>query len=240
VFYFYRKIAFKIFTLTYLITGACYMNFIKGSGNIITEDRTIEQFDEISLRGSGTVILTQGDIQNVSVTTDDNIMDLVVTEVKNNRLIIYTEGNIIRSTQYDIDITIPEIESLHVSGSGDVVSNETIVCDDIDLSVSGSGEIELLLQAQDIYSKISGSGEIELEGNADELEVKISGSGNLNAKGLNCEDASVKVSGSGNCKINAIENLNASVSGSGNVYYYGNPDISTSISGSGSVQKRNL
>jgi predicted small secreted protein len=234
-----KRIILVILTLS-LISTACYFNMIKGSGNVIQEERELNQFNEIGLRGTGTVILTQGDVQKVTITTDDNIMDLVQTNVKNGKLIIYTEGNIMHYTKFDIDITIPEIKAISVSGSGDVVSNEQLQCDDLELNVSGSGEIVISVNAEDIEASISGSGEIALQGEAGEVETRISGSGNMKARELTCKDASIRVSGSGNCRINATENLDVKVSGSGNVYYYGNPDISTNVSGSGSVQKRSL
>lgn len=222
-----------------LLTTSCFFDYTKGSGNVISEQRDLPPFNEISLRGTGNLILTQGDNQFVEIITDDNIMPLITTEVKRRKLVINTKGNIVRSTELTFDITIPKINGIYVSGSGSIEGNEIIRCEDIDIKVSGSGKVNLLLNAEDIDSRISGSGKIKLEGNAEELKIKISGSGNLDAKNLSCEDVSVKISGSGDCSVNAALNLDVSVSGSGNIYYSGNPDISTSISGSGSVVKRN-
>lgn len=224
-------------TSVVLITTSCFFDYTKGSGNVISEQRDLPPFNEISLRGTGNLILTQGDNQFIEIRTDDNIMPLITTEVKGRKLIIAMKGNIIRSTELTFDISIPEIKGLYVSGSGNIEGNETIRCEDIDIKVSGSGKVNLFLNAEDIASQISGSGTIILEGNAVELKVKISGSGNLDAEGLRCEDASVKVSGSGSCSVNAALKLDVKVSGSGNVYYWGNPDISTKVSGSGSVIK---
>ena len=232
-----KKNLLLIIISSVLILSACFFDTIKGSGNIITEERELAPFDEISLRVSGNVIITQGENQSVEISTDDNIMSIITTEVKNGKLVICSRGNIFRYSKLEIDIIIPEIQGLYVSGSGHIRGNEEILCNDIDIKVSGSGKVNLTLSAEDINTNISGSGKINLNGKAEELKVKISGSGDLNSEDLACEDASVRVSGSGDCRINATEDLDASISGSGNVYYKGNPDISTKVSGSGSVQK---
>ncbi|NOZ45988.1 MAG: DUF2807 domain-containing protein [Chlorobi bacterium] len=220
------------------VFSSCNLRYTKGSGNIITENREVAPFSEINLKGSGNIVLTQGTQQQIEIAADDNIIPLISTEVRNGTLIISTKGGIIRPTKLNYDITIPEISSLKISGSGRIEGNEKISCEDLDLKISGSGNINLFVSAEEINAKISGSGKMKLKGASEDLEVKISGSGDLDAKDLLVENALIKVSGAGECYVNASENLNAHVSGSGNIYYIGNPDISTKISGSGSVQKR--
>ena len=150
-------------TAIVLITTSCFFDYTQGSGNVISEQREVPPFNEISLRGTGNIILTQGGNQFVEIRTDDNIMPLVTTEVKGRKLIIGTKGNIVRSTELTFDIIIPEIIGLYVSGSGNIEGNETIRCEDIDLKVSGSGGVNIFLIAEDIDSKISGSGKIKLK-----------------------------------------------------------------------------
>ncbi len=229
-----------IITLISLTFSACFFDHIKGSGNIVSEERVVPVFNEISIKGAGTIILTQGDSQSLKIETDDNILPAITTEVSRDKLIISTQGSILNFTSLVYEITLPVIYGIEVSGSAKVHGNEKINAEDIDLKISGSGEIILLLSAVEVNTNITGSGKIKLNGAAEEIRIKISGSGDCDAKEFSCEDARVKVTGSGNCKINATENLDVSVSGSGDVYYYSNPDISTSISGSGTVQKRNL
>ena len=55
---------------------------VTGSGTIISEEREVPIFNQISLKGSGKVILTKGENQNVRVNTDENIMPHIQTEVK--------------------------------------------------------------------------------------------------------------------------------------------------------------
>ena len=66
--------------------GGCSSHTVKGSGNVVSEDRTVSVFDEIQLKGTGNVILTKGEMQSIEIVTDDNILPLIETHVRNKIL----------------------------------------------------------------------------------------------------------------------------------------------------------
>ena len=61
---------------------------INGSGDIVTESRDVSGFDKVALAGFGDVTIEVGDEESLTVSTDDNIMPYVTTEVKNNTLVL--------------------------------------------------------------------------------------------------------------------------------------------------------
>jgi hypothetical protein len=84
------KTTFKLVAFLLTITLlSCNANLnlndgVEGSGNVITEKRTInESFDKISASTGVTVIVEQGSPNDVEVETDDNLMQYVITKVEN-------------------------------------------------------------------------------------------------------------------------------------------------------------
>jgi hypothetical protein len=74
-------------------------------------------------------------------------------------------------------VTVPEIDGLSVTGSGDIIARSDIESRILDLVVSGSGDIDLgRLSAERIKAVISGSGDIVIEedGSTDDLNAVIS------------------------------------------------------------------
>ena len=137
-----------------------------------------------------------------------------------------------------IYVTSPTYERLTVSGSGNIVGQNTLQSKEMYIGVSGSGKVNLDIKVVDLDSKISGSGNMNLEGTARNTNLQISGSGNLDAEDLASENCQVRISGSGNCRVQVDNTLDSRVSGSGNVYYRGNPEkLSNHSSGSGSIKK---
>lgn len=219
--------------------NGCSKETVKGSGEVIAEERQLSEFKTIRLKGVGRIVLTQGEPHAVSIETDDNIMPLIETEIQNDQLII-SQGNYnLRPTKLDFHITVAHLKGIAISGAGDVIGKSRFVSDDFAAKISGSGDMDLELDVANLETAISGSGSMNLTGRADRHDAQISGSGRINAFDMQARNVSLKISGSGDCKVNATEILHARISGSGDVFYKGHPRITSKMSGSGSLESRN-
>ena len=198
-----------------LLLSACGLVYVRGSGNLISEPRSVSDFDRVSLSGSGEVIITQSGEESLIVETDDNVMEYVTTSVRGGTLYLGFEAKKARAvspSRLSFSLDVKDLVGLKISGSGSVDS-ASIDTDRLEVEVSGSGDVRIdSLTADEVDVRISGSGNVELAGEAAEQDVTISGSG----------DATVW----------AIDSLDARISGSGSVKYYGRP--TTNLSGSGS------
>ena len=163
---------------------------------------------------------------------------------KNGKLIVKTEsGYNLQPSSWKgkgILITIPvtDINSMVLSGSGDVEGKTKLVSDHFEVVMSGSGDMDLEIESDEIDVTLSGSGDIVLKGSSDKLRVTVSGSGDVKAYDLSAREVDATVSGSADIKVTASEYLRARVSGSGDIHYRGNPEkIDTKTAGSGDIQK---
>lgn len=224
--------------LLFLITAYVMFAAISVSAQK-TEDRSVGTFTKVSMGISGDVYISQGYTPKLTVEADAEILGLIVTEVKNDELKIrYSQSRVKSKTPIRIWITTAEIEGLYLSGSGNIITETAIKANEMELKLSGSGNINVKdLSCDEVSSAISGSGNIDVTGSADELSIAISGSGDCNADEFKTKETDVKISGSGNCKVNATKDLTVTVSGSGSVFYVGNPTIDASISGSGKIRQ---
>lgn len=213
---------------------------IKGNGNIITTTRTISKFDKIAVSGSFYVTLVKGKQKTITIEASDNLIEVIETEVENGLLKIkFKSGwNIRTYKKVNITVTFNTLSSISLSGSGNLTSANEIISNNLNLKISGSGNMKFKLFTDNLTTAISGSGNLKLSGETNIVTCSISGSGNLNASDLKATIINAKVSGSGNVKIQALEEIHARVSGSGNISYTGNPTIiKAKSSGSGSVRK---
>ncbi len=211
-------------------------NFSSAAGE---EERDVKNFSEIAMSISGTVYIKQGSSFKVILEGDQNDLDKIETVVEGDKLNIKTKSwtnNIGKITAY---VTCPKIEGLYVAGSGAMIAENDIATGELDIAVSGSGELKLKgVQGEEIEIRVSGSGDVyfENEGRAEEADISISGSGKVYADNLQVNKCDAHISGSGSCKIHVTNELEARISGSGSVYYKGNPKIDASSSGSGKVK----
>lgn len=208
------------------------------------QERNVPSFSKIALRISANVHLVQDKKQSVKIEAKSSVLEDIITEVKDNTLNIRFPNNYffrsINTGKIDIYITVPEIDGLSVSGSGDIITDE-LKTQNLDMAISGSGNIKIGdLSVNRISAAISGSGGININdgGVADEMSVSISGSGNVKASDFEAQNVSARISGSGNCSVKSNGSIKARIAGSGSIYYAGNPSVDSSVAGSGRVKKR--
>lgn len=231
--------------ITFLIIGlVCSLSLtscqkIINIGPEVTEERDLKDFTDVETKGSFNVLITQGNEYSVVLKGGKNILGVIETTVKSKQLLIKVKSgrSIPSSAEITVYITMPEVHDLEVSGSGDIELENDLITTDINLKVSGSGNIRVpYLEATNLDAKISGSGRIEVEGGKVHREnLNIKGSGDIDAYDLMANKAKVKITGSGNVYVYVVEHLDVEITGSGDVHYRGDPTVETRVSGSGRV-----
>ena len=210
-----KRITISICILLFTLT-ACTKDTIEGSGSPISEIRNVANFTKVSSEGVFEVTITQGDVQSVEVTADDNIIQRVKTEVVDNELRLYLDDHNYKDISLKANIVAQRINGIENTGIGNfAVSN-----------VDEDGNFN-------VYN--SGTGNISIEGNAESLIIQNEGDGKFNGFQFTVSNCSVEIIGSGDCEVHPASTLNVDIEGSGNVYYKGTPGIETHISGSGKV-----
>ncbi|SFC80057.1 Putative auto-transporter adhesin, head GIN domain [Zunongwangia mangrovi] len=215
---------------------------IKGNGNVVTENRKTSDYDAVSLVGFMDVALVKGSEGNLTIQAESNLQEYITTEVKNGTLRISVEKgvNISPSRHKSIKVTVPfeDLEGAYLTGSGDIWTEDKITARDFSLSVTGSGDMNIEIEADEIDGKVTGSGDTQLIGTASELDCNVTGSGDFDAYKLRAAVVSAQVSGSGDIMVYAEKELNARIAGSGDISYKGNPSKENfKTSGSGDISK---
>jgi len=216
---------------------------VKGNGNVVTIERSTGDYEAVSVSGFFDVELVDGNEGELTLKGEENLLDHIITEVKDGKLVIKVEKgkNLQPSNWKDgIHITVPveSIKGVSLSGSGDIVGKTKLKADDFSTSMSGSGDITLEVEANTLSTSMSGSGDISLSGSAGDFDVSISGSGDIKAYELEAENVEAQVSGSADIRVTVNGMLKARVSGSGDIHYRGNPTkIDSKSSGSGDISR---
>jgi hypothetical protein len=222
-----------------LALSAC-SQIVVGSGDPVTEDIAVEAFTEVELVGSAIVIITAGEIHEVEVEAQRNVIDILTTRMSGDRLILGETSGTTYSTSEPVifRVRMPELEELEVSGSGTITVDDA-PGDRLAVRLSGSGDIHVSGSFDDLRVDLDGSGTVSASGSSDDLRVDVDGSGSFDGVELSTDDADVGVSGSGSALVNVSRRLEADVSGSGSVEYVGEPEnLDASVSGSGSIERR--
>lgn len=253
-----------IIILIVLVASSCNIVRVNGEGDSVKEIFNLEQFSKVALNGSMDVNIIEGDRQRVEVIGQSNIIELLSQKVENGKWRIGFRESIIGN--YDditVNITIPNIETVSISGSGSIDLDGFNSIGQLAAAVSGSGDLTLqnIGSVDQLAAKVSGSGQVRLKdlpnlnrvslsisgsgkvigegklGKTEDLNINIGGSGKVEGYQISSANCNVSISGSGKCEVSVIDNLKASISGSGSVRYKGDPEVIRHVSGSGTVKR---
>ena len=213
---------------------------VKGSGNIVSEQRNIRMASKIKLAGSYDVELTKSSSTSVKVEADDNLMSHIIIENEGDWLVIKSRDHerLIATKTIKIYITTDQLEAVELAGSGNIIGKDKFTTDNkLELHIAGSGNMDLQINAPKVKAEIAGSGNMTIAGETKDEEIRIAGHGDYKAENLKAENAEIHIAGSGDVKVFADNTLDINIAGSGSVFYKGSPKVSQHIAGSGEIKQ---
>jgi hypothetical protein len=196
-----------------------------------SQTRNIGTFTGVKASEGIDVYLNKGDKESVKVVVNGGNISLndVITEVGGSYLKIHLRDSDrgYRNIDVKVYVTYVTLEKLSVSSAGSIFAEGTIKSNNMELSASSAGTIEIGVETNDLEASASSAGEIELRGKARSIDVDASSAGEIDAYDLEAENVTAKA-------------LTAHASSGGGIRYRGNPDKSvTNSSSGGSVKKSN-
>lgn len=231
-----KKAAFIFVTLS-LVLNSCIIdgwdNGISGNGNVVEETRNVSGFTGVHASTGIDVFLYEGDDFDVKVEADENLMEIILTEVEGKMLVIKTDRvNIRNAKSKKVYVTLPKLDELKISSAGDCEGQTPFTCDDLRISISSAGDLDLKVEAERINIDISSSGDARISGRTQQLDASLSSAGDLHAFDLIADVVDVRVSSAGDARVHAEEEISMDASSAGNIYYRGDADVVHSRSSS--------
>jgi hypothetical protein len=212
---------------------------IAGTGPMIENARLLTPVTDIVLDGAMNLRLNSAEVQSIVVHAQSQVQPVLKTEMKGETLTITTEGNVAMGDGTYVDIMIPMLKSISITGSGNVEGGG-FVGDKLNITSKSSGSIRLNdLKYDDINLKIDGSGNADLSGRSKKLDVESDSSGKVNASNLVVDKAKATTKGSGDIMVSVGGDLKAKIVGSGNIMYDGSPKVELDDTGSGELKGSN-
>jgi hypothetical protein len=238
-----KKTPFLFITLSVILNG-CIINgwdtSISGNGNVVDEIRDERGFTGVHVSSGIDVYLSEGEEFQVRVEADENLLEVIETEVRGDVLEVGTDRvNIRRARSKKVYVTLPELESLKISSAGDCEGQTRFHCDDLRLSISSAGDLSIEVEADEINLDISSSGDARMKGSANLLDATLSSAGDLDAWDLEARVVDVSVSSAGDARVFATEEISMNASSAGNIYYRGDAKVvHSNKSSAGDIIKR--
>ncbi|CAH8293708.1 putative autotransporter adhesin-like protein [Mariniflexile fucanivorans] len=228
-------------TIVSLSLFSCNFNYgVKGNGHVTVENRPINKpFTAINASEGLDVYLTQSDDASISVEADDNLQELIITEVIDNVLKIHTKENIGSCTSKKIIVSFKDVTSITATSGSDVKSTNTFIIKDLNLETTSGSDMNLDVNTVSLNCKSTSGSDLILSGKTIKLIAEATSGSAIEAADLIAESSQVTATSGADITVNTSKELTANATSGADIKYLGNPEVvNKSDSSSGSIKKQ--
>ncbi len=217
-------------TVMAILLLSCNMDLnltsISGNGNVVSIERTIDaSYSEIEVGRGLDLYLTQSDTESLTIQADENLHDVIITEVENNVLKIYTNENINSSSAQKVKLNFTNVSKIESYGGADVFSTNTISVDQLALEASSGSDMDLDVRTKTLDAQSSSGADLVLSGNTDKLFLKSNSGSDIDASKLEADVCNAYANSGSSIALKAKNKLYATASSGGDIIYYGSPKL---------------
>ena len=213
-----NKITIALLGGLLLMVAGCRWGGIMGNGHITTDTRPVADFSEIEADGSFQIDWSNG-APSLSITTDENLLSHITSEVEDHRLRLHSHGNIWSHHGIKVAISSSKREGARLTGAARLTAGQ--------------------LSGHSFAVESTGAAKIKLDGAVDDLVTDMTGASKLEADALQTKTATISSTGASHAEVNVSQSLKVSITGAGKVIYSGTvANVEKHVSGAGSIQRK--
>lgn len=224
-----------LFTLLALIGSCKKEQCLDGDQYTKGSRREVPPFHSINVNLSAIVEIVHDTAPLVEFIVEENVEQHISTAVVNDTLNIALGFCFNSHADITIRVHYDTLNSITISGPGDVVSKSILTQDDLTVNINASGDAYLTTNMKNLITNINGPGIVTLNGQVGYHVINHTNSGTVNSYQASTDSVLANMTGTGNNYLRVKNHLTADISGSGDLYYKGNPIVSENITGTGIV-----
>jgi hypothetical protein len=213
-----KKITIIFLAACVALVAGCHWVGIRGNGHIKTDQRTISAFANIDA-GGAFMIEWQNGAPALSITTDENLLSYIDSDVSGDTLHLHARDQIWPTHGIKVAISSPTRSGAKISGAVRLTATQ--------------------LAGPEFAFKSTGAARVTLDGSVDELLADMTGASELKANALQTKTVEISTTGAADAEVAVSEILKVAITGAGKVSYSGNPPtIEKHITGAGSIRHK--
>ncbi|WBL27081.1 GIN domain-containing protein [Zunongwangia sp. HGR-M22] len=155
---------------------------VVGNRNVVNKKRNLDNFTEIHITGEFEVSLARGNSAFAEVEADENLHDLIRTDVVDGVLFIKPAKKIKRSKRQEIKVEFPEtITKITLEEDAELDASKGLNLSNVEIETMGKSKLFLTLNATNFKLKNGEDAQIELNLEAKEAYFQLNGSSKIKA-----------------------------------------------------------
>ncbi|MFI1744021.1 GIN domain-containing protein [Thalassobellus sediminis] len=219
-----------IIAIIVLTLNSCSVDSIRVSVNdtITYKDIPVSEYNTLEISNNFKAFVTFSDTEeSIKIETNENLQDLVIATIKNNKLTVKLKNNIHinGSATLNVYITTKSITEFKVAADSKIYLENTLVEDDVNIQVTAdsffSGEVDI----NNLELKLSADAKADLYGSTSLLKTNLSADAKLSDYDLVVEDLIIDMAADCDANITVTNTIDIDATADCVLRYKGNADI---------------
>lgn len=235
-----KTIAILCIATIFTSCGVDMFNRINGDRNVVTKQRKAnDNFTGIKVSTGIDLYVSQGNSNKITVEADENLHDIIITEVEDGILKVYSDKNIWRAKARKVYVTVVNLNSLKATSGSDVYGEDTIKTDEISISATSGADIRISVDATSVETKSTSGSDIKISGTTTNHVSSATSGASIYAYNLQSKNVLAKATSGADIDVYASEKLDARATSGGDIDFKGNPtQVNKKSSSGGDVSKK--
>lgn len=195
-----------------------------------------DKFSKIEISGWMDVEVVKGSIYDIQTRGDNDIVNNIETEIKNDILEISLNDKFINlKSKPKIIITLPELSELKLSGAIEC-NIDSFNGNTIKIEADGASIANVDLHYQNIEIEINGASKLDISGKANNVSFDCAGAASINSENLTSKSVNIDITGASQIKIGKTNSIIGIAKGASKIEYTGKPFYDVKSSGLSKVK----
>ncbi len=225
--------AIALLLITFAFTSVSCIPHIHGNGKVVKEERSVANFEAISVSNGIEVLINQDTFQKVVAETDENIQKILKTVVSGGKLKIYMEEGVLHTKKLKVYVTVKSLKSVEGSSGSNVKTDNKITAENLKIDVSSGSHVSMEVACNQLKTESSSGSHLSVSGTAQSISADSSSGASIDAASLVAEKGNASASSGAHVKVQVTKDLKAHASSGGGVTVLGNPATRDTDSSSG-------
>lgn len=231
----------KLSLVLFLLIGttSCMFDGVKGDGYVVSKSRKIsDDFVRINASRGLDVYITKSKKISLEVEADENLHELIETQVKNGTLYITASKNIYSASAKKIHLSVNHINAIQVNSGAEVYSENTFSTDKLVINASSGAHARMDLKVDELTCESSSGSEIRVTGETNFLNASSSSGSDIDAYELKAKNCKAEASSGSDIHVHVTESFEGSASSGADIQYKGSPEEVNKNDNSGGKVRR--
>lgn len=224
-----QKFAALFIGLSTLLFSCDNFEQVVPSSSIISSEYRVGSFSGIIVENAFDVEVTQvtGD-EKITVHTNSNLLEFIEVFVKNDQLVIKTRKGVNIKGNATLNVAVhtsQKISTISAEGAAKLKLNDTLIGDDIDVSISGASYFTGDIACNQLNVYADGASHAQISGSATSIYVNAEGGCSIGSFDLAVINTSLKLEGACQASLTIDGTIRLSASGASVLTYKGQARI---------------